>query len=263
MKHQTFRLAAILLFAFAASVPGRAITNNNSGAANTDAPPVPPSPVDIFKPSFGVVTKASLLGVGGDVGVTLTPFFNVRGGFSGMNFTHGFSSSGIHYDGTLHLRSAEALVDITPLGDWFHVSPGVLVYNGNKITANASVPGGQQFDLGSASFISSASNPITGTGLMTVNKAAPMIMFGFGNPIPHHHRFTFFHEFGIVFQGTPKTTLNLAGTACDATTGLACANAATDPTIQAQIKAEQDKINKDNSFVKFYPVGSIGFGFRF
>jgi hypothetical protein len=46
-------------------------------------------------------------------------------------------------------------------------------------------------------------------------------------------------------------------------TGLACRNVATDPTVQAQIMAEQNKINKDTSIIKFYPVASLGLGIRF
>jgi hypothetical protein len=149
------------------------------------------------------------------------------------------------------------------LGDLFHVSPGLLFYNANQITATANVPGGRNFDLAGASFRSSPLDPIHGTGMLTVRKTAPMVMFGFGNPIPHHHHFTIFQDIGVVFQGTPKTTLNLAGTACDPVTGLACANAATNPTLQSQIQAEQAKINKDTAFVKFYPVFTIGLGVRF
>lgn len=219
--------------------------------------------MEIFKPSFGVFAKGSTLGIGGDAGVSITPFFNVRGGFNGFSYSHGFSSNGISYNGQIRFRSVEALVDITPLRDWFHISPGMLVYNGNQITATANVPGGQTFDLGGTSFKSSSTDPIHGNGQLVVQKAAPMVMFGFGNPIPHSHHFTIVNDFGIVFQGTPRTTLNLAGTACDAVTGLACVNAATDPTFQSQVKAEQDKINKDTSIIKFYPVASIGVGIRF
>lgn len=267
-REETLLFAFFLTFAFLTQNPAHAVaTSNNAAETNTseaDAPPAPvPNPEGLFKPSFGVVAKASMLGIGGDVGASITPFFNVRGGFNGFSFSKGFNNSGIHYDGNLRLRSVEALVDITPLRDWFHISPGMLVYNGNQINAKATVPGGQTFDLGGASFKSSTADPIHGTGVLAVKKAAPMVMFGFGNPIPHSHHFTIVQDFGVVFQGTPKTTLNLAGTACDAVTGLACVNAATDPTFQAQVKAEQDKINKDTSIVKFYPVASIGIGIRF
>jgi hypothetical protein len=139
----------------------------------------------------------------------------------------------------------------------------MLFYNDNNITANANVPGGHNFSLGGVSFRNSPADPVHGTGKLTVRQTAPMVMFGFGNPIPHHHRFTIFHDFGILFQGLPKTTLNLAGTACDPVTGLLCRNVATDPFIQAQVVAEQNKVNKDTAIVRFYPLASIGLGIRF
>jgi len=250
--------AILYLFAVFTALP--AFAGDSDGLPS--APPAQESG-SIFRPRFGVVAKVSMLGVGGDVGVSITRLANIRVGSSGLDFSHTFQSSGIKYDATLHFRNVEALVDITPLGDWFHVSPGVLVYNGNRINAVTTVPGGQNFDLGDVSFRSSPTDPVHGSGEMTVRKSAPMVMFGFGNPIPHHHRFTIFHDFGIVFQGLPKTTLNLAGTACDPVTGLACVNVATDPTLQAQIIAQQNKINKDASIVKFYPLASLGIGIRF
>jgi hypothetical protein len=257
LKNSLFSCALILALAAAPASPVLA-----EDAAAVSASSAAADPEGVLK-HFGFVAKVSSMGVGGDVGVSFTRLANVRVGFNALDFSQGFRSNGIQYNGTLHFRSAEALLDLTPLGDWFHISPGLLFYNGNQITAKANVPGGQNFDLGSVSFRSSPTDPIHGTGLLTVNKAAPMVLFGFGNPIPHHHHITIVQEFGVVFQGTPKTTLSLAGTACDPVTGLACVNAATDPTVQAQIQSEQARINKDTSIVKFYPVATLGIGFRF
>jgi hypothetical protein len=253
--------SCVLILALAASASPRALASDDAEAAA----PAPSQGAEgaLALRHFGFVAKVSTLGVGGDVGMSLTRLANVRVGFNALDFSQGFRSNGIQYNGNLHFRSAEALLDLTPLGDWFHISPGLLIYNGNQITAKANVPGGQNFDLGNVSFRSSPADPVHGSGLLAVNKAAPMVMFGFGNPIPHHHHITIVQDFGVVFQGTPKTTLNLAGTACDPVTGLACVNAATDPTLQGQVQAEQARINKSTSIVKFYPVATLGIGFRF
>ena len=255
------KLLFLFLFSFTVATASFAVACGDDEPPAAAAPPMKSE--SIFKPRFGMVAKFSMLGVGGDVGMSLTPLANVRVGGNGLDFSQSFRSNGIRYDATLHYSSVEALVDITPFRDWFHISPGVLLHNGNNITANATVPGGQNFDLGSVSFRSSPTDPVHGTGKLTVRTSAPMLMFGFGNPIPHHHRFTLFHDFGIVFQGLPKTTLNLTGTACDPVTGLVCRNVATDPFVQAQIVAEQNRINKDTSIVRFYPFASIGLGIRF
>ena len=70
---------------------------------------------------------------------------------------------GIAYHGTLTLRSAEVLFDQYIAGP-LHISPGFMFYNGNEGNANASVPGGQTFTLGGATYVSQPGNPIAGTG---------------------------------------------------------------------------------------------------
>lgn len=251
MRHFTFSSA--ILFCCALFI--------SNAASATDAPPTPAGIGS--RPNFAIGIKASSLGAGVDAGMGVTRWMDVRAGFNGLNFSHNFNQDGVNYNGSLNLRSAEAAVDLKPFGDWFHVSPGVLLYNGNQITAKASVPGGQTFTLGGTDFQSNPANPISGTGKLGVSKAAPMVLFGFGSLVPHKHHFTFFNDFGVVYQGEPKTTLSLTGSACDAVTGQNCVNAASDPTIQSQIQAEQLKINNDTKIAKFYPVLSFGIAYRF
>jgi len=252
---------AILLLVISAATASFALAGGN------DAPPAPSSQKDteggFGRPSVAIAFKSSSLGLGVESGVSLTRFLDVRGGFDAFSYSPTFTNNGIRYDGTLRFRSAQALVDIKPFSDWFHISPGMMIYNGNQITAKASVPGGQTFSLGGASFLSNPTNPINGNGLMTFKKAAPMVLFGFGTLVPHKRHFTFYNDIGVVFQGEPKTVLNLAGSACDPVTGLACVNAATDPTVQSQVQAQQTKINNDTKIAKYYPVFALGFGFRF
>ena len=158
--------------------------------------------------------------------------------------------------------SMEALVDYFPGGGGFHVSPGVLLYNSNNLKATAAVPGGQAFDLGNATYLSNPANPINGSGKLTTNKVAPMLLLGFGNLVPRTRHFSMSFEFGAAFHGTPKATLSLAGSACDFS-GLNCRNAATDPNVQSNVQAEVDKLNKSASPWKIYPVVSLGFGYKF
>jgi hypothetical protein len=66
----------------------------------------------------------------------------------------------------------------------------------------------------------------------------------------------------VAFQGSPKTTLNLAGNVC-AASGAACQPVAGDTTVQTQIVAEQNKINHSMSFFQAYPIIAAGFGYKF
>jgi len=210
----------------------------------------------------GIGVKASTLGIGADIAFPMSERANLRAGFNAFKYNRSFDRDGINYGGTLTLRSMEALVDYFPGGGGFHVSPGVLLYNSNNLKATAAVPGGQAFDLGNATYLSNPANPINGSGKLTTNKVAPMLLLGFGNLVPRTRHFSMSFEFGAAFHGTPKATLSLAGSACDFS-GLNCRNAATDPNVQSNVQAEVDKLNKSASPWKIYPVVSLGFGYKF
>jgi hypothetical protein len=211
--------------------------------------------------AFGIAIKASLLGVGAEAAVPVLPHINLRSGFNEFGYDRTFHKDGVDYAGQLQFRSAETHVDWFPFHGSFHVSPGVLIYNGNQITANASVPGGQSFTLNGTSYTSDPSDPVIGTGKISFNKTGPMLSLGFGNLVPRHHRFSVPVEIGAIYTRPPNMALNLTGSACDST-GLYCNSIPSDPSIQANVEAESAKIQKDMSSFKFYPVISIGFGVK-
>src|SRR6266852_3642834 len=247
------------------------LPSSRLAAAVPDAPdsatPAPEAPAAPAKGSsegripIGVGVKVSTLGIGGEVAVAVMHRSNVRFGFNAFNYGHTFDKDGVTYKGTLDLRSAQATYDLFFFKE-FHISPGVLVYNGNNVTANASVPGGKSFTLSNTNYVSAAADPIAGTGTLPVYQAAPMILFGIGNLVPRSRHFSTSFEIGAAYQGPPRVTLNLSGSACDST-GLFCRSISSDPTIQSNIAAEQVKLNKSASPYKFYPVLSFGVGFKF
>ena len=212
---------------------------------------------------LGIAVKASLLGAGVEAATPLTSRTNLRGGFNMFSYDRGFNKDGVSYAAQLRFRSAEAHYDWFPFGGSFHVSPGVLVYNGNQIAANASVPGGKTFTLNHTTYASDPTNPLNGAGKVDFAKAGPMFTVGWGNLLPRNRRhFSVPFEVGFIYTGAPRTTLNLQGGACDAS-GLNCFAVTTDPTFQANVQAERDKLNKDMSVFKFYPVISVGFAVNF
>jgi hypothetical protein len=232
--------------------------------AEPEPVPASPAPASSEGPRrIGVGAKISLLGIGGEAAVALTKRINVRGGFNFFNYSDTFNKDGISYGAQLAFRSAEAHLDLFPFAGAFHVSPGLLLYNDNHISATASVPGGQVFTLGGTSYTSSAANPVTGTAKLGFNKVAPSILVGFGNLIPRNrHRFSLSTEIGIAYTGAPKASLALTGTACSNPV-VFCVNAATNPTVQANVQSEVAKVNHDVSAVKIYHLASVGFAVNF
>jgi hypothetical protein len=206
--------------------------------------------------------KVSTLGVGIEAATPLARKFNVRTGFNMIRFSHSITDSGIHYDGQLHFQSAEAHLDYFPFGG-FHVSPGILFYNGNQIAASAAVPGGQTFSVGGTTYESEGADPVTGTGKLDFVKVSPSIMVGVGNLIPRNGRhYSFLFEVGGAYQGSARVALNLAGSVC-APGGSSCRTISSDPTVQANVQAQQVKIQHDINPYRFFPVLSMGVGFNF
>jgi hypothetical protein len=212
---------------------------------------------------LGIAIKASLLGAGVEAATPLTSRSNLRAGFNIFNYDRGFNKDGVAYAAQLRFRSVEAHYDWFPFAGSFHLSPGVLVYNGNQLAAIASVPGGKTFTLNNTTYSSDAAYPIAGTGKVDFVKVGPMFTVGWGNLLPRNHRhFSVPFEVGVIYTGAPLTALTLGGSACDAA-GVNCRSVQTDPTFQANVQAEKDKLNRDMTAFKFYPVISVGFAFNF
>jgi len=212
------------------------------------------------KAAIGV--KVSTLGAGIDLATPITHRSNVRFGFNAFSYSRGFDKDNIHYDADMSFRSIEAHYDFFPFAGGFHISPGFVAFLTSPVTANSSVPSGQSFTLGGRDFVSDPANPVKGTGKIDFNRAGPSFTVGWGNLLPRSaKRFTVPFEMGIVYQGAPKTTLTLTGSACDPS-GVNC-RSTSDPTIQSHVQSEQSKINNDIHFIQVYPIISIGFGFKF
>ena len=217
-----------------------------------------------FRPSLsvGIAAKISSLGVGVDAATPLTARTNLRVGFNALGYSDTFHADGIGYNASLTLRSLDALLDWYPFKGGFHISPGVMLYNGNQVKATVLVPGENTFTLNGVAYESDPITPVTGTGKLTFNPAAPMVLVGWGNIVPRTKRFSIPVELGTVFGGAPKMVLNLAGNVCEVGT-TRCGAISSDPTAQSDIQAEEIKLNKDLNPLRYYPVVSVGFAYRF
>ncbi len=223
---------------------------------------VAPAAAQTSSPKAGVAFKFGVLGAGVDVAVPVGDKLNIRGGFSGFSLSHEFESDGITLDATLKLRSASAHLDWFPFGGGFHLSPGVMLYNGNEMNAVARVPAGTSFSLGDLDLISNPANPVTGTADVVFKRVAPSLMMGWGNVVPRTRRWSIPFELGVVFSQAPTGTLNLSGSACDQR-GNNCRNVASDAELQAEVRKQEAELNDNIDILKIIPVFSIGVAFSF
>jgi hypothetical protein len=216
-----------------------------------------------WRSRFSLSAKASSLGLGGDLGFRVARPLNLRVGFGTFRYSRNLTKDGVAYQGVLHLQSVEIIGDWFPFSRHsFHLSPGVLLHDNNRVTANADPPVGQVLSAGPQTYVSDPQNPIMGKASSGIRSVSPMLTLGFGNLVPRSSHFAYSVDFGVVYQGSPRSQFTLRGGACDPS-GEFCVNVADDGSIQAEAQSARHDLDKSVSFMRFYPVVSVGFGYRF
>lgn len=194
---------------------------------------------------IGIGVKVSSLGVVFEVAVPVMSRANIRAGFNMFQYDHTLSQDGVSYVGKLIFRFSEAYFDWFPFGGSFHLSPGLVLYNGNKITANASVPPNQTFSFNGQDYASDANDPLMGDAQLDFRRVDPAFVLGWGNLAPRGRKhWSIPVEFGAVYENVPRLLLNFSGSACDAG-GVNCQPVAGDASFQSNLQAERDKLNHD------------------
>ena len=177
----------------------------------------------------GIGVRAGTTGVGADVAFGVAPTLSARLGYSAGNVDLNVNTSQVNYDGKVKLSNFNTFLDWSPLGP-FRLTGG-FIFNDNKMDVNTD-------NIGGAS--------ISGT-VKSGNSAAPYLGIGYGNVAGAG--VNFYADLGIMFQGSPKATLNVN---CGSLTPAQCA------PVQSQIAAEQQRLQDELKNAKYYPVLNIG-----
>jgi hypothetical protein len=213
---------------------------------------------------LGMAVTGGTGGIGLELATPLSSHFNVRAKGSYFSYYLDFETSGYDVTGRILVRQAGLSVDYYPFRhSGFRLSPGVTLDNANAVHGQIVIPGGQEFDLGDATYTSEVGAPISGNVALSFGKrVAPSFTLGWGNLIPRRpHRFSVPVEIGFEYIGPPQVNFNLYGYACDNMGD--CYDITQDPGTQANVAAERTKINNDIYPLRFFPIASIGFGFVF
>src|SRR4051812_10242158 len=166
------RFLTIVCAAIVLSSPVVFAAGGDAGDEGTAAAQFRPRPVSNDTPRLAVGVKVGTLGVGFQVGTALGSRINVRGGANFFNYKDSLTEDGVIYNGTLQLRSVEAKLDLFVIGG-FRVTPGLLLYNDNNVSATASVPNGTSVSFNGTRYTSNPNDPLRGTAAITFNKFAP------------------------------------------------------------------------------------------
>ncbi len=224
----------------------------------------PPPPMHAFS-HFALGAYLSTLGPGMEAALPLANHWNVRAGINLFSYSTEMTQSGIAYGANFTLRSVQASLDWFPHGKGFHISPGVLLYNGIRLNTNLLIPVNTSFSLNNVTYYSDPLDPLTGSAKIGFPLAGPQLTAGFGNMLPRKERqhFSVPFEFGVAYFGTGNAVLQFAGSACTSLGGINCLPVNSFPRFQSDVTAEESLIQKDLGYARFFPILHLGISYKF
>lgn len=190
--------------------------------------------------SVAIGAKAGTTGLGVEASWRLADSINLRGGYYAFDYGTDLEETGVRYDGDLRLRNAAVFADWHPFGGGFRLSAGG-VQTGNEFRGSAD----GDLDVGDNSYTGQLEAEVSWSGL------APYLGIGLGNATAGG-RLSFSFDLGVMFTGSPEVRLD--GTANDP---------ALEEAFAEDLARERATLEDEVSDVKYYPVVSLGFAYRF
>jgi hypothetical protein len=226
---------------------------------------------------LGIGANLSPLGIGVSATTILTDFFDARlvGNFLSFGVNN-LEDGGVRGDANLHLASMSASLDWYPAGGFFRLSPGMLFYNGNHMSAHTtSIASGISMD--GQTYYSANASIVPGSTPLQISADLGLhprpvsftLTGGFGKFVPRsQRRWSFPSEFGVVFMGTPTVSITPTGWVCLDFSQTQCSNVANtanpvaqqfNTSVQNQLAKWRTQLNR----VDVYPIASFGVTYSF
>ena len=165
------------------------------------------------------------------------------------------STAQVNYDFKAKLRTIDALLDWHPTGNGFRISAG-LIFNDNRIDGIGLPNRVATFSFGGGTVSSTQAGRLDGR--IDFASAAPYLGIGWQTLQPAAHGWHVSSDLGVMYQGSPNTTLGFSGCTLPGNLCGIVANAI-GPTIVSEAQRLDDQL-KD---YRFFPVLRIGLNYRF
>ncbi len=191
---------------------------------------------------LGIGVKASTLGAGVELGVSLSDRFVLRGALNKYSKGDNQTIDGIDYTADLDLNSTSLFLDWHPLKGTFHLTAGYLM-SSNQLSASATPS--QAVVIGDNTYQPSDVGRID--ALVDLG-SGPYVGLGWGNLPAKGLGFSV--ELGVVQMGAPDADLSI-----DDPNGFIAAN--------NDIEKERANIENDLDQFDTYPVVSVGLSYGF
>ena len=194
--------------------------------------------------------RVGTLGGGIELAHAFGERFGIRIGADGLKYDTTDTYQDVEYDANLKLATGQLLFDWFPFASNFRFSAGGM-YNGNKLTLAGKPSASGTYTFNGATY--NASDVGTVDGKVDFNKFAPYLGLGYGRPVGKG--FSLIADVGVMFQGSPRSTLT--ATCGPTSTPASCAQ------LQSDVAAAQAQLDDDAQKYKYYPVLSIGLAYVF
>ena len=189
-------------------------------------------------------------GIGAHASIPLKDNLNLRLGMGYLEYSYHGTTRDLGYDLSLRAKTYDALLDWYPYaGSSFRVTAGV-AYNGNKIDAAARPNSAGNYVINGNSYDAATVGKVTGN--VDFGMLAPYLGVGWSRKVDKGWSYS--SDVGVMFQGSPNSTLQSSG--CKAP-GAVC-------TQFANELAKENAVLKDEmGRFKIYPVLRIGVSYKF
>jgi hypothetical protein len=248
--------------------------------AGREAPFTPPGMTEHygFLSRLGVGSGISPYGIGAKGVVILGEPFDARVDSSWFFHNTGhIEVNGYNVVGDFHLATLGAALDWYPTKSVWRLSPGLLFYDGNRLSGDLTLDGGTNISINGTEYYSAYANPATGatplTGKVDLGLHSHTPAFtatgGFGRFVPRSHRhWSFPSEFGVAFAGPPTINVAVAGWVCSDKRQTKCSDVGdTSTTVGKEfnddLQSALAKWRHNLDVVHIYPIFSFSFMYSF
>jgi hypothetical protein len=197
-----------------------------------------------YSQEYGAGLKLSTLGVSAEAVRSFGNNFNAKLGLSFLSFNYngGKNTDDYTYKADMKFFAISALADWFPFQNGWRLTGGVIFNISNKTKAKLTptktyIVGGDYYTpekLGNVDVD------------IKMNKVAPYLGMGFGNPMAGDNGLKFIFDIGAYYHGSPKADLT--------------ANGLLEPSAAPD---QEEKLSNNISWFKFYPVVSLGLIYKF
>lgn len=199
-------------------------------------------------------------GIGLDLSYRVNDNLRVRGGYHFYDLSidteaednNGTQGDELKYNSELQLSNLGLLADWYPWGGVFRVSGGAVVnQNDFRVKATCDNPAG--CEVGDSNFSRTEIGTVTVD--IDIEEFGPYLGIGWDKTLDATKRWLFSFDVGAFYQGSPTVEMTSNGS---------CATSPiTGPVCRAALEDEERELEDELDEFKFYPVISIGIGYRF